>query len=172
MSQITCSYVKSVVWFFFLSSANLICRSTDITKCFRWSLRLRDNKSRLYLFSSGWFLFLVSFFYYNVSKISKISNNNNEEGETKKENRYNYYCYYFSKRKKQKNWSLCLMRRPDFCAWNVMRAWIWRVCSCSFKFWQDEKFNLTRFHIITFFSCRKFILRKEKKEKKAWKYFF
>ena len=29
----------------FLSSANLICRSTDISKCFRGSLRLRDNES-------------------------------------------------------------------------------------------------------------------------------
>ena len=29
----------------FLNSAKLICRSTDISKCFRGSLRLRDNKS-------------------------------------------------------------------------------------------------------------------------------
>ena len=34
----------------FLNSAHLICRSTDISKCFRGSLRLRDNESRLYLF--------------------------------------------------------------------------------------------------------------------------
>ena len=33
----------------FLNSANLICRSTDISKCFRGSLRLPDNESRLYL---------------------------------------------------------------------------------------------------------------------------
>ena len=33
---------------FFLNSAHLICRSTDISKCFRGSLRLRDNESRLY----------------------------------------------------------------------------------------------------------------------------
>ena len=33
----------------FLNSANLICRSTDISKCFRGSLRLRDNESRLYI---------------------------------------------------------------------------------------------------------------------------
>ena len=32
----------------FLSSAPLICRSTDISKYFRGSLRLRDNESRLY----------------------------------------------------------------------------------------------------------------------------
>ena len=33
----------------FLNSANLICRSTDISKCFRGSLRLRDKESRLYI---------------------------------------------------------------------------------------------------------------------------
>ena len=33
----------------FLSSAHLICRSTDISKYFRGSLRLRDNESRLYI---------------------------------------------------------------------------------------------------------------------------
>ena len=32
----------------FLNSENLICRSTDISKCFRGSLQLRDNESRLY----------------------------------------------------------------------------------------------------------------------------
>ena len=31
-----------------LNSANLICRSPDISKCFRGSLRLRDNESPLY----------------------------------------------------------------------------------------------------------------------------
>ena len=39
------------IWLFhwyFLYSANLICRSTDFSKCFRGSLRLRDNESRLY----------------------------------------------------------------------------------------------------------------------------
>ena len=34
---------------FFLISANLICRSTDISKYFRESLGIRDNESRLYL---------------------------------------------------------------------------------------------------------------------------
>ena len=33
----------------FLNSAHLICRSTDISKCFNGSLRLRDNASRLYI---------------------------------------------------------------------------------------------------------------------------
>ena len=32
----------------FLSSANLICRSTDISKCFIESLGVRDNECRLY----------------------------------------------------------------------------------------------------------------------------
>ena len=32
-----------------LSSANLICRSMDISKCFIESLGVRDNESRLYL---------------------------------------------------------------------------------------------------------------------------
>ena len=33
----------------FFNTAHLICRSTDISKCFRGSLRLRDNESRLYI---------------------------------------------------------------------------------------------------------------------------
>ena len=33
---------------FLLNSANLICRSTDISKYFRGSLGIRDNESRLY----------------------------------------------------------------------------------------------------------------------------
>ena len=32
----------------FFSSANLICRSTDISKCFIESLGFRDNEGRLY----------------------------------------------------------------------------------------------------------------------------
>ena len=32
----------------FLSSANLICRSTDISKCFIEPLGVRDNERRLY----------------------------------------------------------------------------------------------------------------------------
>ena len=37
-----------VVRIFFLNTINLICRSTDISKCFRGSLRFRDNESRLH----------------------------------------------------------------------------------------------------------------------------
>ena len=32
-----------------LNSENLICQSTDISKCFSGSLQLRDNESRLYI---------------------------------------------------------------------------------------------------------------------------
>ena len=53
-SQFTCSFVKFCCSFgIFLSSANLICRSTDISNCFRGSLRLRDNESRLYNISAN-----------------------------------------------------------------------------------------------------------------------
>ena len=34
--------------YFFLNSENLICRGTDISKCFRESLGIRDNESWLY----------------------------------------------------------------------------------------------------------------------------
>ena len=37
-----------LIKFFFLNSANLICRTTDISKYFRESLGVRDNESRLY----------------------------------------------------------------------------------------------------------------------------
>ena len=33
----------------FLNSENLICLTTDISKCFRGSLQLQDNESRLYM---------------------------------------------------------------------------------------------------------------------------
>ena len=38
----------------FLNLANLVCRSTDISKCFRGFLRLRDNESQLYNLHHGW----------------------------------------------------------------------------------------------------------------------
>ena len=45
----TCSFVTFGCSIgIFLNSAHLICRSTDISKCFRGPLRLRDNESRLY----------------------------------------------------------------------------------------------------------------------------
>ena len=37
----------------FLSSAKLICRSTDISKCFIESLGFRDNESRLYSWAAN-----------------------------------------------------------------------------------------------------------------------
>ena len=53
-SQITYLFVKfgcSIC--IFLNSANLICQSTDISKCFRGPLRLRDNESLLYIILHG-----------------------------------------------------------------------------------------------------------------------
>ena len=43
------------IWLFdlffpqYYESTNLICRSTDKSKCFRLSLRFRDNESQLYI---------------------------------------------------------------------------------------------------------------------------
>ena len=46
----TCSFVKfGFTIGIFLNTAHLICQSTDISKCFRGSFRLRDNESRLYI---------------------------------------------------------------------------------------------------------------------------
>ena len=43
------SFVKWVVQFIvFLTLSTLICRGTDISKCFSESLGIRDNESRLY----------------------------------------------------------------------------------------------------------------------------
>ena len=42
--------VKGGCLIIFLSSANLICRSTDISKCFIVSSGVRDNESRLYMY--------------------------------------------------------------------------------------------------------------------------
>ena len=57
MGQITRSFVKfGCSTGIFLTSANLICRSTDISKCFRGSLRLRDNMRRLYMHKKETFL--------------------------------------------------------------------------------------------------------------------
>ena len=47
--------------YFFLNSENLICRGTDISKCFREYLGFRDNESRLYqvFFQSVWKLLTI-----------------------------------------------------------------------------------------------------------------
>ena len=48
-SQIAYPFVKCVVQFIvFLTLSTLICRGTDISKCFSESLGIRDNESRLY----------------------------------------------------------------------------------------------------------------------------
>ena len=49
--------------YFFLNSANLICRGTDISKYFRGSLGIRDNESQLYYFS---FLMALQKIYFAV----------------------------------------------------------------------------------------------------------
>ena len=48
-------------WYFF-NSAHLICPNTDISKCFRGSLRLRDNESRLYVIKAAGYTFRGSNF--------------------------------------------------------------------------------------------------------------
>ena len=59
--QITCSFVKFVCSIgIFFNSANLIYRSMDISKCFKGSLRLRDNESLLYSILQGIQLKLLS----------------------------------------------------------------------------------------------------------------
>ena len=58
---------------FFLNSANLKCRSTDISKYFRESLGLRDKKSQLYLFDFFLFHFL-SVLYPKYKKKKKKKN--------------------------------------------------------------------------------------------------
>ena len=53
-SPITYKFVKcGCSNYFFLNSENLICRGTDISKCFRGSLGIRDNESRLYNHLNG-----------------------------------------------------------------------------------------------------------------------
>ena len=54
----------------FLNSANLIFRSTDISKCFRGYLRLRDNKSRLYKRNYTKFSAIDARFLYLISSVS------------------------------------------------------------------------------------------------------
>ena len=50
-SPVTHIFVKcGCSGYFFLNSANLICRGTDISKYFRDFLGIRDNESRLYFF--------------------------------------------------------------------------------------------------------------------------
>ena len=57
-SQSTYSFVKcGCLIYFFLNSANLICRGTYISKYFRESIGLRDNESRLCLITK---FFLIS----------------------------------------------------------------------------------------------------------------
>ena len=79
-----------MLYFFFLNSAKLICRGTDISKYFSGSLALRDNESRLYMVTAGsvvvclifpcgvlagydlWLWFL-NIFYTSLFKYSRLS---------------------------------------------------------------------------------------------------
>ena len=55
---------KVVRFIVFLTSETLIFRGTDISKCFRESLGIRDNESRLYLFCFYFILFFFFFFFF------------------------------------------------------------------------------------------------------------
>ena len=49
-SPVTYKFAKCGCWnYVFLSSANLICRATDISKYFKESLGIRDNEGQLYI---------------------------------------------------------------------------------------------------------------------------
>ena len=52
----------------FLNSANLICRGMDISKCFRESLGIRDNESRLYSSSVFYVLSLLVLLFWCLKK--------------------------------------------------------------------------------------------------------
>ena len=75
--QLHINLLNVVVWIiFFFNSENLICRGTDILKCFRVSLGIRDNKSWLhYEYRLAWILmsthnicFVVVFFVWRNKK--------------------------------------------------------------------------------------------------------
>ena len=53
----------------FLTSATLIFRGTDILKCFRESLGIRDNESRLYFVKVTGGCLLVAYFRYVIGYV-------------------------------------------------------------------------------------------------------
>ena len=55
--------------YFFLNSANLICRGTDISKYFKESFGLRDNVSQLYCVINEPILCLTTTFLKHPSKV-------------------------------------------------------------------------------------------------------
>ena len=55
-SQITYSFVNCGLFIGFLTLSTLICRGTDISKCFSESLGIRDNESRLYFVANIYIL--------------------------------------------------------------------------------------------------------------------
>ena len=90
-------FVKCVLSnYFFLNSANLICRSTDISKFFRESLGIRDNGSRLYLhifymkyatISTSLNLNVISFLPFTSMSIKKCLSTIKKHAERERENR-------------------------------------------------------------------------------------
>ena len=79
-SPITYIFVKcDCSNYFFLNSANLICRDTDISKYFRESLGFRDNESRLY-FVTTLFAILFSIFVHVTSLIDTMDTYNFIDG--------------------------------------------------------------------------------------------
>ena len=72
-SQIVYSFVKCGCWsyFFSLNSANLICRGTDNSNCFRESSGLRENENRLYLFYSYFFIYTIHVYFVRVTLLAK-----------------------------------------------------------------------------------------------------
>ena len=50
----------------FLTSATLIFRGTDISKCFRKSLGIRDNESGLYLLCQLYILYIICDIVYRI----------------------------------------------------------------------------------------------------------
>ena len=76
-SQISYTFVKcGCSKYFFLNSATLICRGTDILKYFRESLGIRDNESRLYVSDLG---------LHSLHKIENNDNNRNNQNTRKTE---------------------------------------------------------------------------------------
>ena len=68
-SPITYKFVKyGCLNYFFLKSENLICQGTDISKCFRESLGIRDNESRLYIYLGLFLLYLIKIISFHLAQ--------------------------------------------------------------------------------------------------------
>ena len=65
---------------FFLTLSTLICRGTDISKCFSESLGIRDNESRLYYEKRSNFASFLQYFQYTSNFTSQITYSFGESG--------------------------------------------------------------------------------------------